>query len=95
MLKHVVCIKLKDRSRASELATLLMSLDGRVETLKSIEVGVDVLGSERSWDLLLVTVFDSMQGMQEYQKHPAHLEVAPTLREAAEQIATVDYEVQA
>ena len=94
MITHVVCFKLKERNE--ETATIikekLTSLQGRVPTLRSIEVGVDVLGSARSYDVVLISTFQSMADLDAYQVHPYHQEVSSYIRSVSENIIAVDYE---
>lgn len=95
MLTHVVMIKLTDPSLADHLAGLLNGLDGQIPGMLSISAGADILRTERSWDLVLVTEFEDMAAMQGYQTHPAHVAVAGELRAAASELAAVDFEVNA
>ena len=77
MIKHVVCFKLKEPTEENCLKAkeLLLGMQGKVEMLRSIEVGVDFLHSDRSYDLILITAFDSREDLDAYQKHPYHVEV--------------------
>lgn len=95
MLTHVVMMKLTDPAEAGRIADLLNGLDGQIPGLVSISAGVDVVRSERSWDLVLVSVFDDMDAMQGYQTHPAHIAVAAEIRAAASELAAVDFEAGA
>ncbi|MGG1550705.1 MULTISPECIES: Dabb family protein [Paenibacillus] len=74
MLTHVVFFKLKDRSPEAIEATkaVLTNMEGKIEVLRSIEVGTDVLHSERSYDIALITRFDSMDDLKVYDTHPVH-----------------------
>ncbi len=95
MVTHIVLFKLKDNSvesirRAQEK---LLSMNGKVELLRHLEVGLDVVHSARSYDIALFTKFDSLDDLQAYQVHPYHGgDVAPYMREASEAVAVVDYE---
>jgi Stress responsive A/B Barrel Domain len=62
MITHIVCFKLKDRSAESVEKTrqVLLGLRGKVPQLRRLEVGADVVRSERSYDLALTATFDSM-----------------------------------
>ena len=53
MIKHVVCFKLKDGGKKEEAKKVLLSMEGKVPTLRGIEVGTDFLGSPRSYDVFL------------------------------------------
>jgi hypothetical protein len=43
--------------------------------LKYIEVGKDVLHLERSYDIALITKFESLDDLTVYDTHPVHLKV--------------------
>ena len=68
MVKHIVMFKLTEKtSENMELATnSLRSLEGKIETLKSIEIGTDFLESDRSYDIVLTTHFESKEGLKIY-----------------------------
>lgn len=93
-LTHIVLFKFKKPTAASlaKAADLLRGLDGKIPVLRRIEVGTDVLHSGRSYDLGLITRFDSIADMQTYQAHPEHLEVLEYLRSVASGSVTVDFE---
>ncbi|MCX8129101.1 MAG: Dabb family protein [Clostridia bacterium] len=94
MVTHIVFFKLKDRSSENVEKTrqVLAGLDGKVPQLRHIEVGVDVLHSERSYDLALVTKFDSLDDLQAYQVHPEHVKVAEYIASVRDIVASVDFE---
>jgi len=76
---------------AEEIRQSLLAMEGRIPTLLSIEVGVDVTRSGRSWDLALLTRFDDQDALEDYAAHPVHLEVVSMIREHATDVAAVDY----
>lgn len=94
MIKHIVLFKLKDRSAENVEATaqVLRNMEGKIAELRSIEVGKDVLHSERSYDIALVTTFDSLQALNAYQVHPEHKKVIAHMNEVRESSICVDYE---
>ena len=55
MITHIVLFKLKDRSEQSIARTVqvLKDMEGKIEELKFLEVGVDIIHSERSYDIAL------------------------------------------
>ena len=69
MIKHIVCFKLKDNSpeECNKAAQILRSMDGNVELLRGIEVGVDFLHSPRSYDIILQVLLDDEKALEEYQ----------------------------
>jgi hypothetical protein len=95
MITHIVFFKLHDRSRENieKAGNILQSMAGIIPQLRHIEVGTDLVRSDRSYDLALVTKFDSLKDLQAYQVHPYHAgEVVPYVRSVSESIVTVDYE---
>ncbi len=96
MIKHVVCFKLKDNSAdEKEKATnVLMSMITKVPTIWGIEVGQDVLGSKRSYDLILQVVVESLEKLEEYQNDTYHVNVVKKyMHEHVERSVAVDYEI--
>ena len=94
MITHIVTFKLRDTSpeHLAHCKALLDGLLGVVPTLRSMLVGVNVVESPRAHDLGLIATYDDLDGLQAYQVHPAHEEVATYLRSASETIAAVDFE---
>ncbi len=95
MVTHIVFFKLGDPSpeNVADLKTRLLSMNGKVPQLRHLEVGVDVVRSERSYDLALVTKFDSLEDLGCYQSHPYHAgEIIPYVRRVSESVVAVDYE---
>ncbi len=93
-LSHIVLFKLHDPrpETLTEAMTRLRQLVGQVPTLRSLEVGVDVLHSGRSYDLALIARFDDRAGLEAYQIHPAHQETLAYLRSITAASVAVDFE---
>ncbi len=94
MITHIVLFKLKDRTprNVEKARDALLSMKGKIPQLRHFEVGTDVLHSERSYDLALVTRFDSLEGLQDYQANPLHVEVSKYITSVRESAVAVDYE---
>ena len=95
MITHIVLFKLKEQSTESieKAKERILSMEGKVEQLRHLEVGTDVIRSERSYDLALVTKFDSLADLNAYQVHPYHAEqVAAYMRSVSSAVAVVDFE---
>lgn len=99
MIKHIVLFKLKSfdseelkNKKLTEIKEGLMALIDKVDTLKSIEVGLNCNPNE-AFDIALNTTFDNMEGLDAYAKHPDHLAVGKILREVMEDRSCVDFEV--
>jgi len=95
MITHIVLFKLADPSAENLAATRskLLSMDGKIDLLRYLEVGIDLIRSERSYDIALTTRFDSLDDLQAYQIHPYHAgEVVPHMKAVCTSIVAVDYE---
>ncbi|MNC17512.1 Stress responsive A/B Barrel Domain protein [compost metagenome] len=95
MIKHIVFFKLKDRApdKVQETVAVLRNMEGKIPQLISIEVGADIIRSERSFDIALVTVVASLDDLQAYQVHPEHKKVIAHINEVKEVSFAVDYEI--
>ena len=94
MITHIVFFKLKDASpeNIEKTRNVLQGLEGNVPKLRSLEVGVDVIHSERSYDIALVARFDSLEDLNAYQTHPVHVKVGEYINSVKESAVAVDYE---
>lgn len=101
MIRHIVMWKLKEFSTEAEkqsvistIKSKLMSLKGKVPSLKAIEVGSNAPeAAPTNWDVALVTDFETIEGLNEYQVHPEHVKVATYIREQVASRSCVDYEL--
>lgn len=94
MITHIVFFKLAESSpeKVQAVQEVLLSMQGKIPQLLHLEVGVDLVRSDRSYDLALVTRFASLGDLQAYQIHPYHAEtVVPFIKSAALSSVTVDY----
>ena len=94
MITHLVTFKLNDESpgEAARCKALLDGLVGLVPSLRSMTVGVNIVESPRAHSLALIATFDDLEGLDAYQVHPAHQEVAAELRASSSAIVAVDFE---
>ncbi len=98
MINHVVLFKLKDYSVEqkpaiiAEMKSLLEGLNGKIEVLKFIEVGVNYELETKNYDLALITHFDSIGDLDKYRVHPEHKKVIARFAEFNLDRAAVDYE---
>jgi len=95
MLKHLVFFKFKPEAGAAEIADLENSLRGLpalIPEIREFIVGRDVVRSERSFDLALVSAFDDLAAMNRYQVHPDHQAVVAKVKALCSGVAAVDFE---
>ncbi len=83
---------MNEKADAEAAAGQLRSMEGKIPSLRSIEVGVNVVESDRAHDVAIVTTFDDLAGLQEYAKHPEHQPVTQWMHGHAASAAAIDYE---
>jgi Stress responsive A/B Barrel Domain len=96
MIVHIVLFKLADSTpeNSNAVKEMLLSMDGKIPMLRHLEVGTDVIRSERSYDVALYTRFDSLADLQAYQVHPYHAgTVIPFMKANCSSIVAADYEI--
>lgn len=95
MVKHIVAFKLKGSAEdrlevARRFKAALEALPEVIEPLQSIEVGINQ-NEKEDWDVVLTAVLPSMEDVEIYAKHPAHVAAAALLANHKEARACVDY----
>lgn len=93
MFTHIVFYKLTDASQSSieKARDVLLGMKGKIDLIKHIEVGIDVLHSERSYHLTLFTKFESLEDFKLYKSHAIHKEVSSYMHSVMETSSSVDY----
>lgn len=92
MIRHVVLMRFSDPGDAPEAKQRLDALPGVVPELLSLDAGVDVLRTDASYDLSLVTTHEDLAALQAYGAHPAHQEFLQWVRPRLAARAVVDAE---
>ena len=94
MLTHVVLFKFKPETSAEQAAQLeaqLKGLPAAISEIREFRVGRDVVRSERSFDLALVSAFDDLAAMQRYQVHPDHQQVVTLVKDLCTGVVAADF----
>jgi len=98
MFNHIVLFKLKDFQNDQLKAEIrdqikngLLGLQGKIAELKQIEVGNNFELNSISFDIGLVTRFDSYEGFVTYRDHPEHQKVVGLVLANTVDRAAVDY----
>lgn len=99
MIKHIVMWKIKDKTQHGSKQQVMDKIKAELEGLKDvidsiveIEVGINVEPSQMAYDVVLYSVFRDEEGLEAYQKHPAHQKVAKELMsQVTKSRAVVDY----
>jgi len=95
MIRHIVMFKIKHefKSEIPQLVRNFYGMKGKIEGMLDLEAGQDILGSERSYDLALITLFDNRASFDAYQTHPVHMPVKKRMHEVRESSVACDFEV--
>jgi len=97
MINHVVLFKLKDypaekkQKIVSELKDMLLSLEDKITELKYLEVGENYDLDAKSYDVALISHFESLEDLDSYRVHPEHQKVVKYVGEVTEERAAVDF----
>lgn len=95
MLRHIVMVRFHDRATVQEtsekLKQMLMALEHSVDSLKKMEVGINLNTRPAAFDVVLTADFDDEEGLNSYRVHPEHVKVLDFLKETMEKSAVVDY----
>ena len=94
MIRHIVMFKIKDeyKSEIPQLVKNFYGMKGKIEGMTELEAGADFLGSERSYDLALVTSFVDRAAFEAYQTHPVHQPVRKRMHEVRSASVACAYE---
>lgn len=100
MIKHIVMWKIKENVEGRSKLENGKLVKDRMEALKNeikeiinIEVGLNIVEAEQAYDIALYSEFASLEDLNIYQKHPAHLEVVKFAGQFLESRVVIDYEV--
>ena len=95
MIKHVVLFQIKPEFHPElpQLVKNFYGMKGKIEGMLDLEAGFDILHSERSYDLALVTTFIDRDAFDAYQTHPAHQPVRKRMHAVRSASVACDFEI--
>ena len=94
MLRHYVFLKFRDGTTDEHVTAFcerMLALRGAIEDIRDLAIGRDELHDARSWDLVLIMAFASVDALRRYQRHPAHLAVMAFNEPFLATVASVDF----
>ena len=95
MLQHYVLIKYQKSAGEEHIAEFcrrMLALRTRIEGIEHLEIGRDILHDARSWDLILIMRFASVDALRSYQRHQEHQDVIAFNQPYVADVASVDFE---
>lgn len=94
MFTHIVLFKAKEPTKENLefLEKTFLSMSGNIKELKELEVGVDVIRGDRSFDIGIITRFDSKEDYLSYDVNEFHVEkVKKVIKPYIECSKTLDF----
>jgi hypothetical protein len=94
MLQHYVFLKYREgtsRTHVQAFCARMLDLRAAIPTIGHLEIGVDELHDARSWDLVLIMRFESVEALRAYQSHAAHVAVMTFNEPFVANVASVDF----
>jgi len=77
---------------AMRVKRALESLNGRIPGMGRLEVGIGPGKTEVESEIVLYSEFETMEALERYREHPAHMAVVPIVRSVCTDRRFVDYE---
>ena len=94
MFTHIVLFKTKEPTKENLefLQKTFLSMNGNIKELKQLEVGIDVVRSDRNYDVAIITRFDSKEDYLAYDVNEFHVEkVKKVIGPYLEESKTIDF----
>ena len=100
MIKHIVLWRLNENAYGNDkhtnaqiLKEKLLAMNGKVNGLLKIEIGLDFSKEKDSCDVVLSSEFENKEALHQYQFHPNHQDIKKWLSEVRYERRVVDYEI--
>ena len=93
MIRHIVFFKNEDSAKVEKLRDMLLELEDKMDFVLDLEVGIDLVHSQRSFDLALTVTLPSIAHLDLYANHEAHLPVIEWVKANGFESKAVDYEL--
>ena len=94
MLRHYVFLKYRHDTSDGHVTAFcarMLALRDAIDSIEHLEIGRDELRDSRSWDLVLIMEFASVEALRAYQRHPQHLALMAFNEPFVADVASVDF----
>jgi hypothetical protein len=94
VLQHYVFLKYRDSTSEAHVVAFcerMLALRATIDDIQYLEIGRDELHDARSWDLVLIMEFASVEALRAYQRHSEHLTVMAFNDPFVANVASVDF----
>ena len=100
MIKHIVFWRLNESTYGNDKQTneqilkeKLLAMQGKVNGLLKVEVGIDFSNGKDSCDIVLYCEFENKEALHQYQIHPEHEAIKKWISKVRYERRVVDYEM--
>ena len=101
MIHHIVLLKVTEfddeldrQKKIEELKSIFEKVSGKIQTIKSYEVGTNINTSNCAYDVAINSTFKTMDDLKAYLIHPDHLYAIEKASSIPKVKVIVDYEVR-
>ena len=101
MIRHVIMWKFVDEYEGMNKDEIMSAIEDKfahlkavIPEIKSMSVERDILRSERSFDMIYMTEFESLEALEVYRVHPEHVKVAKFIGAVRDLQAVTDSEIK-
>ena len=97
MIRHIVFFRWKDsftQDIRERWVAGLAAMDGQIPGMLRLVHGPDVMGTERSWDHVIIADFTTREALAGYNAHPLHEAIKPYSLPNVEDLAYVDIDLE-
>lgn len=98
MITHIVMWRLQDEAHGNSKAhnaqcikDRLEALNGKIDGLIHLEVGINTADDNGAFDAALYSTFDDTTALAFYATHPLHLEAVTFIKSVVSERVVVDY----
>ncbi len=98
MIRHIVMFKLRKfdsveekLASAQKIRANFLDLKNFINEIISYEVGINIVNSPKSFDIVINSEFKNLEDLKKYQEHPAHLSAVALNSEFSVNKVVVDY----
>jgi len=99
MFKHIVLFKLHEEAEgaskaenAIKIKKLLEGLPAKIPMIREYEVGINIIESERAYDISLISTFNGMEDLNGYLEHSEHKKAGEYISKLRQSSVSCDYE---
>ena len=99
MIQHIVLFKLNEFENEdlkalvrNKIKQALLALKDKIEVLRFIQVGQNYELMSSSYDIALITHFETLVDLEIYRVHPEHLKVVELIKANTSGRAVIDFE---